>query len=60
MLRAGLIVAALVIVVDRLTKIAAERGLDAAAPRSVIEGFFDLRLAYNRGAAFSFLADAGG
>lgn len=39
---------------------AAESYLLFAQANPVIEGFFDLTLLYNKGAAFSFLADAGG
>ncbi len=50
----------LVITLDQLTKLLAERYLTMHQPVPVIPGFFDLLLAYNEGAAFSFLADAGG
>jgi signal peptidase II len=50
---------AAVIVVDQVTKLLAEDGL--ALHRSVeVLPFFDLTLAYNTGAAFSFLSEAGG
>jgi signal peptidase II len=52
--------AAAVLLSDRLSKIAAESYLAFAQANPVIEGFFDLTLLYNKGAAFSFLADAGG
>ncbi|MDR0478349.1 MAG: signal peptidase II [Burkholderiaceae bacterium] len=54
-----LILAALVIVLDQLTKalIAARYSLGEGER---ITGFFNLVLAHNRGAAFSFLAGAGG
>ncbi len=45
---------------DRLSKVAAESFLTFAQANPVIEGFFDFTLLYNKGAAFSFLADAGG
>ncbi len=49
-----------VILLDQFTKLLAERFLTMHQPVPVIPGFFDLLLAYNEGAAFSFLADAGG
>ncbi len=48
-----------VIGLDQATKLAAEAALQGRSPLAVTS-FFDLRLAYNPGAAFSFLADAGG
>ena len=50
---------ALVIGLDQLTKIWAESVLSAAPPIHLVP-HLDLRLAYNAGAAFSFLSDAGG
>ncbi len=49
-----------VIVIDQLTKLWIDNNLLLHARLPLIEGFFDLTLAYNPGAAFSFLADAGG
>jgi len=51
--------AAALVIVDRLSKLAV---LAAFAPgeRVEITGFFNLVLVFNRGAAFSFLADASG
>ncbi|MDX1376750.1 MAG: signal peptidase II [Burkholderiales bacterium] len=51
--------AAAVLIADRVTKVVA---LDALAPGERIEvtGFLNLVLVFNRGAAFSFLADASG
>ncbi len=49
-----------IIIGDQLTKIAAELWLTYYQPVSVIPGYFNLTLMYNTGAAFSFLADAGG
>ncbi len=51
---------ALVIAIDQYTKYLAESHLVLGRPQSVIDGFFSLRLAYNPGAAFSFLGDASG
>jgi signal peptidase II len=51
--------AALVVVLDQLSKIAAERWLTYRESVPVFPGF-DLTLSYNRGAAFSFLANQGG
>ena len=53
-------VSAAVFIIDQATKYLAEAYLTYGAPTSVLRGFFDLRLAYNPGAAFSFLSDAGG
>ena len=50
---------ALVIGLDQLTKNWAESVLGGGPPIHVLP-HFDLRLAYNAGAAFSFLSDAGG
>ncbi|MFP5459959.1 MAG: signal peptidase II [Gammaproteobacteria bacterium] len=52
--------AALVIVLDQLTKWLVLDSFAFAERRPVIPGFFDLTLVYNTGAAFSFLAGAGG
>lgn len=49
----------LVIGADQLTKIAAEAELQLHEAVPVMP-FFNLTLAYNEGAAFSFLSDAGG
>ena len=49
-----------VVLLDQYTKFLAEKHLILGLPQSVIDGFFSLRLAYNPGAAFSFLGDAGG
>ncbi|MFP4154597.1 MAG: signal peptidase II [Halothiobacillaceae bacterium] len=48
-----------VLVLDQLTKIWATRALDYGDPVAVLP-VFNLRLLHNTGAAFSFLADAGG
>ncbi|MCM5572250.1 signal peptidase II [Burkholderiaceae bacterium FT117] len=52
--------AAALIALDQLTKWIAVRALDFGERVPVIPGFFDFTLVYNRGAAFSFLAGAGG
>ena len=49
-----------VIAFDQLTKVWIDSSFLLHARQPVIDGFFDLTLAYNPGAAFSFLADAGG
>lgn len=54
-----LVLAAGIIIVDQLSKIAILRSLHLGE-RIEISSFFNLVLAYNPGAAFSFLADAGG
>ena len=51
--------AALVVVVDQITKYWAETALRYAEPVELLS-WFNLTLLYNRGAAFSFLAGAGG
>jgi signal peptidase II len=51
--------ALLVFVLDQLTKIWALAALGGGEP-IIITSFFRLQLAYNTGAAFSLLADAGG
>lgn len=48
-----------VIVLDQLTKVAAEYWLQLHVPVPILP-FFNLMLSYNPGAAFSFLSDAGG
>jgi len=52
--------ALLVLGVDRMTKVIAEAQLVYAQANPIIAGFFDLTLLYNKGAAFGFLAQAGG
>jgi len=52
-------VALLVVVLDQLTKYLAETYLVPAEPLAILPSF-NLTLLYNRGAAFSFLNDAGG
>ncbi|GHD60681.1 signal peptidase II [Jeongeupia chitinilytica] len=49
-----------VIALDQVTKHAIEAAFAYGDVLPVIPGFFNLTLAYNPGAAFSFLADAGG
>ena len=49
----------LVIVLDQLTKYIAEASLDYRVPVNVFTGL-NMTLVYNKGAAFSFLSDAGG
>ena len=48
-----------IVVLDQLSKFLCNSLLVYGQPRPVFPGF-DLLLAYNRGAAFSFLDDAGG
>lgn len=52
-------VAIVVIFIDQVTKYAAEISLTAYKPQAVLP-FLNLTLAYNKGAAFSFLGSAGG
>jgi len=54
-----LALAALILVADQASKYAVSASLRPGEFREVT-GFFNLVLAYNRGAAFSFLSDAGG
>ena len=49
----------LTVVLDQLTKIIAEAELFLHQPVAIVPGF-NLTLMYNKGAAFSFLSDAGG
>ena len=51
--------ALLVLALDQATKLWASAALDYGVPVAVLP-FFNLILVYNTGAAFSFLADAGG
>lgn len=51
--------ALLVLLLDQLTKVWAEAALGYGQPVALLP-FLDLTLVYNLGAAFSFLADAGG
>ena len=50
----------IVIVLDQLTKAIVIRMLEPGIPHAVIPGFLNWTLAYNTGAAFSFLADQEG
>jgi signal peptidase II len=51
--------AAVIVLIDQVTKIAIERAFDYGDVHPVA-GFFNLVLTYNKGAAFSFLASASG
>lgn len=51
--------AVVVVVLDQATKLWADAGLTPYTPYNLFTGF-NLTLSYNTGAAFSFLADAGG
>jgi signal peptidase II len=55
-----LVVSGLVIVFDQLTKAIVLGTLVPYMPHTVIPHFLNWTLAFNRGAAFSFLADGGG
>lgn len=48
-----------IVLIDQVTKLLSDAGLDYAVPVTVMPGL-DLLLVYNTGAAFSFLSDAGG
>ena len=52
--------ALIIVIIDQWTKWLAETKLTFHEPVPVIEPFLNWTLAYNYGAAFSFLADAGG
>lgn len=54
-----LAVTAVLLVLDRITKLMAESWLDLHVPLAVVPGL-NLTLTYNTGAAFSFLSQAGG
>jgi len=56
---AGLVIAVVVVALDQWTKALASAQLSYASP-VVLTSWFNLTLAHNTGAAFSFLADAGG
>ncbi len=53
------ILAAAILIADRLSKVAVLQAL-APGERLEVTGFFNLVLVFNKGAAFSFLAGAGG
>src|SRR3954468_22995632 len=55
-----LIVSAIVIVIDQITKAIVVVKLEPYVPHEVIPGFLNWTLAFNTGAAFSFLADQPG
>ncbi|MGQ7959179.1 signal peptidase II [Pseudomonas sp. SP16.1] len=55
-----LLLSVLILVVDRVSKDFFEGSLSMYQRIEVIPGYFDWTLAYNTGAAFSFLADADG
>ncbi len=52
--------AAVLVLLDQLSKSLITRSFTLGQRHPVIDGFFDLTLVYNTGAAFSFLAGAGG
>jgi len=52
--------AAAIVAVDQLSKLAILRSFSFGERLAVVPGLFDLTLVYNRGAAFSFLAGASG
>ncbi|MBQ0796613.1 signal peptidase II [Zhongshania sp.] len=54
-----LLIAVAVIVLDQISKYFADSNLDYASPIEILP-VLDITLHYNRGAAFSFLSDAGG
>lgn len=54
------LLALVAVVLDQITKTAVQGDFQFAARLNIIPDFFDLTLVYNTGAAFSFLAGAGG
>ena len=52
-------ISGLIIVLDQITKTIADRNLDLRVPVEVFPGL-NMTLCYNKGAAFSFLSNAGG
>lgn len=52
-------ISGLVVILDQITKVIAESNLDYRIPVDVFTGL-NMTLVYNKGAAFSFLSDAGG
>ncbi|HLS54963.1 MAG TPA: signal peptidase II [Zeimonas sp.] len=59
-MRPWLWLAAAVLAADQLSKFAIERSFAFGERLAIVPGLFDLTLVYNRGAAFSFLANAAG
>lgn len=59
-MRKWLVLALIVVMLDQASKQAILASLAYGERLAVIPGVFNLTLAYNPGAAFSFLADAGG
>lgn len=57
---ASLLIALVVFILDQVTKEAVVRTLARGERVPLIDGMLDLTFVFNRGAAFSFLADAGG
>jgi len=55
-----LAVSALIVAFDQITKAVVVAKLEPYVPHEVIPGFFNWTLAFNTGAAFSFLADQPG
>ncbi|MDO5639367.1 MAG: signal peptidase II [Neisseria sp.] len=54
------LLAVFAIIADQVSKLAVLKYFDYGERLNIIPDFFDLTLLYNPGAAFSFLADAGG
>jgi len=52
-------ISAVIVILDQITKQAVEQSFELY-DRVAVTPFFNLTLAYNEGAAFSFLSDAGG
>lgn len=55
-----LMLAAVIVLIDQVTKAIIQHTFLLGERRAVVEGWLDLTLIYNTGAAFSLLADAGG
>src|SRR5215218_4192617 len=58
--RRWLVLSLIIIVMDQITKHAILARFRVGERRPVIDGWFDLVLAFNPGAAFSFLSDQSG
>ena len=54
------LLAAVIVIVDQLTKLLVVRTIPLGDRKPVVGGFLDLTFVYNKGAAFSFLAGADG
>lgn len=51
---------AVIVVLDQITKVYADQALTLYQRIPVVDGFFNIALAYNKGAAFSLFSESGG